>query len=251
VKEDPHPLQEKSRKSGKTKAGQSEGNPPTISEKKLRQLRRRLPGIDDLLAFFSAAGVRVELMSGGNLRINGRQIPPIRRLPPRGTPVWNRVVDEIAFTYVGGEFLKTVDDNAHMGDGLRAFPRRHEKGLAIMHGDVRLATINPTGARIRIARTSPRTSSQLDLPGGSWPTSSGTPNPNWWRSGSASEKPRQPRRRPRPSEDARQSGGALTVCRDTSAPNSSMPALTPVSGSGLSGKSPTSAPWPWSVASVN
>ena len=65
-----------------------------------------------------------------------------------GTPAWNQVVDEIAFTSARGEFLRAVDDNAHMGDGFRAFLRRHEKGFAIMRGDVRLATINPTRTRI-------------------------------------------------------------------------------------------------------
>jgi hypothetical protein len=132
----------------KVKPAQPGGKPSAISEKKLRQLRRKLPGIDGLLAFFSAAGVRIEFTRDQSLRISGKQIPPIRHLPPPGTSGWNDVVDEIAFSYAGGEFMRMVDDNAHMGDGLRAFPRRREQSFAIMRGDVRLATISPTRTRI-------------------------------------------------------------------------------------------------------
>ena len=88
--DDPNKHQAELRKPRKVKAGQPGGELPTISEKKLQQLRRRLPGIDALLEFFSAAGVQVKLARDGNLRINGRQIPPIRSLPLPGTRVHSR-----------------------------------------------------------------------------------------------------------------------------------------------------------------
>jgi len=84
VNDDANKRQVELRKPRKVQRGQPWGELPAISEKKLRQLRRRLPGIDALLEFFSAAGVQVKLAHDGNLRINGRQIPPIRRLPPSG-----------------------------------------------------------------------------------------------------------------------------------------------------------------------
>lgn len=122
--------------------------PPTISAKKLRMLQRRLPGINALLEFFSTAGIQVELRHDGVLLVNGEEISPIRELPPRGRLTWSQAVNEIAFTYASTKFFKAVDDNVHISDDFYLSPRRYEKGIAIMRGEVRLATITPTRARI-------------------------------------------------------------------------------------------------------
>lgn len=113
-----------------------------------QKLGRRLPGIDDLLAFFRAAGVDTELVSGGCLRIERSQTRPITHLPPSSTLEWHSIVDKIAFSYVGGKFIKVIEDNARFGEGLRALLRHREQGFVIMRGDVRLAVIHATRAHI-------------------------------------------------------------------------------------------------------
>ena len=112
------------------------------------KVKHRLPGIGGLLAFFRAAGVDAELVSGLCLRINGSQTHSLAHLPPPETLEWQTIVDEIALKFVGGKFIKAMEDNARFGDGLRALLRQHEKGFAIMHGDVRLAIIHATRAQI-------------------------------------------------------------------------------------------------------
>lgn len=117
-----------------------------ITEKERRQLQHRLPGVDRLLVFFRAAGVRAELVRGGYLWINGSQTGPLVKTVK--TPDWDYLIDEMAVKYVGDKFIRTVADNARFGEGLRAFPRRRERGFAIKRGDVRLATIYATHAQI-------------------------------------------------------------------------------------------------------
>lgn len=135
-------------KSAEAKERKSDSRQP-ITEKDGQQLERRLPGVDRLLEFFSAAGVRVEAGRRGSLCINGRQTPPLARIRPSpGTPGWNSVIDEMALKYAADKFIKAIEDNAHFGEGLRAFLRPSEKAFAIMRGEVRLATIHATRAYI-------------------------------------------------------------------------------------------------------
>ena len=112
------------------------------------KLKRRLPGIEGLLVFFRAAGVDAKLVSGMCLRIDGSQTHSLAHLPPPETLEWKTVVDEIALKYVGGKFIRAVEDNARFGDGLRALLRPHERGFVIMRGDVQLAIIHATRAQI-------------------------------------------------------------------------------------------------------
>jgi hypothetical protein len=129
---------------GKTKAQREEAKKAAEAEKKLK---RRLPGIDGLLAFFRAAGVDVELVHGGYLRIDGIQTQPLTHLPPPETLEWKTIVDEMALKYVGGKFIRVMKDNARFGEDLRALLLRRERGFTIMRDDVRLAIIHPTHAQ--------------------------------------------------------------------------------------------------------
>lgn len=126
-----------------------EREPLQLTTKSEQQLQRRLPGVDHLLAFFRDAGVRVEVRRGGHLLINGSQTRPLAWiLSSPGRLDWDNVIDEMILKYVGGEFLRAVEDNARFDRGLRAFLRRREKGFAIMRGDVQLAIIRATSAQI-------------------------------------------------------------------------------------------------------
>src|SRR5690348_10593626 len=99
--------------------------PRQLSEPELQELRCRLPGIDSLLVFFLNAGVPAELVQGGRLRIGGRLTPPLDQILPRADKRdWDKVIDAVVMRYAGGKFVKAVADNAHFGEGLRAFPRR-------------------------------------------------------------------------------------------------------------------------------
>lgn len=113
-----------------------------------KKLKHRPPGIGGLLAFFRAAGVDAKLVEGMCLRIDGSQTHSLAYLPPPETLEWQTIVDEIALKYVGGKFIKAVEDNARFGDGLRALLRQHERGFAIMRDDVQLAIIHATRAQI-------------------------------------------------------------------------------------------------------
>jgi hypothetical protein len=126
-----------------------EGKPHHLTAKREQQLRRQLPGVDRLLAFFRAADIRVEVGRRGCLLINGIQTRPLAWiLPSPKGPDWDNVIDELALNYVGGKFLKAVADNAPFGEGVRASLRQSEKGFAIMRGDVRLAIIHATSAQV-------------------------------------------------------------------------------------------------------
>ena len=126
-----------------------EGKPHHLTAKREQQLRRQLPGVDRLLAFFRAADIRVEVGRRGCLLINGIQTRPLAWiLPSPKRPDWDNVIDELALNYVGGKFLKAVADNAPFGEGVRASLRQSEKGFAIMRGDVRLAIIHATSAQV-------------------------------------------------------------------------------------------------------
>lgn len=122
-------------------------SPQQVARRREQQLKRQLPGVDRLLSFFRAAGVRVEVVKQGALRIDGGQTRPLAWMLPR-TVDWDSVIDQMVMQYVGGRFVKAVADNARFGEGLRAFLRQREKGFAIMRDDVRLATIYPTRAHI-------------------------------------------------------------------------------------------------------
>lgn len=123
--------------------------PRQLSETKLQELRRRLPGIDSLLVFFLNAGIPAHLVQGGRLRIGGRLTPPLDQILPRAEKRdWDKVIDAVVMRYAGGKFVTAITDNARFGEGLRAFPRRSERGFAIMRGDVQLATLHATCARI-------------------------------------------------------------------------------------------------------
>jgi hypothetical protein len=140
-------LQQEHQPSRKVKPRQPKGKPlQPIAERERRQLQRRLPGVDRLLVFFRAAGVRTELARGGCLWINGSQTEPLVKIVK--TLDWSYVIDEMAVKYVGDKFIRAVAENACFGEGLRAFPRRRERGFAIMRGDVRLATIYASHAEI-------------------------------------------------------------------------------------------------------
>lgn len=124
--------------------------PPKVKKKppEANKIRRQLPGLDSLLAFFRAADVRVEVVHGRCLRINGKQTQPLGHLPPPETLEWSRIVNEIALDYVGYKFSGAVRNNARFGDGLRISLRPREKGFAIMRDDMQLAVIHATGAQI-------------------------------------------------------------------------------------------------------
>ncbi len=63
-------------------------------------------------------------------------------------PTIAHVIDEVAVWYVGDKFITAVENNARFDESLRVVLRRHERGFAIMRGDVRLAMIHPTRAQI-------------------------------------------------------------------------------------------------------
>lgn len=102
-----------------------------------------------MLAFFRAARVRTELVSGGCLWINGSQVELLRWiLPSAKTLSWNDVIDEMALKYVRDKFVRAVEDNARFGEGLRVVLQWRERGFAIMRNDVRLGVIHATRAQI-------------------------------------------------------------------------------------------------------
>ncbi len=117
-------------------------------ERERQELQRQLPGLDSLLAFFVAAGVRVELGRSRCLWINGAQAEPLAHLPPPETLEWNSIVSEIALKYLRSKFIRAVQDNARFADGVRVVLLRRERGFAIMRGDVRLAVIHAARAHI-------------------------------------------------------------------------------------------------------
>jgi hypothetical protein len=117
-------------------------------EKERQELRRQLPGLDSLLTFFLAAGVRVELGRGRCLWINGAKAEPLTHLPPPETLEWNSIVSEIALKYLRTKFIRAIQDNVRIDEGVRVVLLAREKGFAIMRGDVRLATIHAARAQI-------------------------------------------------------------------------------------------------------
>jgi hypothetical protein len=133
----------------KIKPQQAKETPLQLAAKSEQQLQRQLPGVDHLLEFFRDAEVRVEARHGGRLLINGIQTGPLAEmLPSPGRLDWDNVIDEMALKYAGGKFQRAVEDNARFGKGIHAFLRRREKGFAIMRGDVQLAIIHASSARI-------------------------------------------------------------------------------------------------------
>jgi hypothetical protein len=143
------PAKEKQQPSRKVKAQQEKEKLLQLAIRREQQLQRQLPGVDQLLTFFRAAGVRVEVGRGRRLLINGVQTRPLTwTLPSPERISWNHVIDEMALKYTGRKFLKAVADNARFGEGLRAFLRPRLEGFAIMRDGVRLAIIRATGAEI-------------------------------------------------------------------------------------------------------
>lgn len=116
--------------SGKSTPGQPTVKPPPpIGTRERRQLQRRFPGVEPMLAFFRAANLNVELVRGGCLWIGDRQTGPFDRshVPAPGLAGWNSFVDNIALRYAGRKFMRVVEVNAQFGDGLRAFLRVHSR----------------------------------------------------------------------------------------------------------------------------
>ena len=111
-------------------------------------IRRRLPGIDGLLAFFRAAGIDAALLRGGRLRISGSVTRLPARLPQPKTPEWKTIVDEMTLKYASDRFVKAVTANAHFGEGLQGFLGEPEGGFVIMRDGVRVAFLSPTYAQI-------------------------------------------------------------------------------------------------------
>jgi hypothetical protein len=123
--------------------------PQPMTKKERQQLERVLPRIDEVLAFFRAAQVPVELVRGGRLWINGEQTRPLSWILPARTLLdWNDVIEEMALEYAADKFARAVAENARFGEGLRAFLRRREKGFAVMRDEVRLAMIQATHAHV-------------------------------------------------------------------------------------------------------
>jgi hypothetical protein len=125
----------------------SSANPATTKGEE-HELKRRKPGADRLLEFFHAACVDADLKHGGCLRINGSETGPLAQLPGPETPEWINTVNELALKYAHDKFVKAVEDNARLGEDLRASLLPRERGFAIMRGDVRLAVIHPAHASI-------------------------------------------------------------------------------------------------------
>jgi hypothetical protein len=155
AKEKGRPVQATQRPSRKVELKQPKEKSKRIIQEEKRitheELQRRLPGVDRLLAFFRAAGVRTELVSGGCLWIDGSQVELLRWiLPSAKTLSWNDVIDEMALKYVRDKFVRAVEDNACFGEGLRVVLQWRERGFAIMHNDVRLGVIHAT--RVQIPR---------------------------------------------------------------------------------------------------
>ena len=160
------PVQAKQQRSSRTKPQQPSGNPPkqTVKsqrrqleeaknerrqlEKERQELRRQLPGLDGLQAFFLAAGVSVEIRRGRCLWIDGVQAEPLAHLPPPETLEWNSIVTEIALKHLRDKFIRAVLDNARFDEGVRVVLLAHEKGFAIMRGDVRLAIIQAARTQV-------------------------------------------------------------------------------------------------------
>jgi hypothetical protein len=125
------------------------GPPRPITEQERLQLEQRLPGVNRMLTFFIAAGVQVEVVRNGSLRLNGNRTPPLAKMRrSSGMRNWDDVIDDMALTYVGDTFIKAVEDNARFGEGLRAFLLPRKKCFAVKRGDVPLAMIHATRAYI-------------------------------------------------------------------------------------------------------
>jgi hypothetical protein len=110
------------------------------------QSTSRLPGARGLLAFFRAAGFDAELGRDGWLRIGGKQIYSLYRLPGPETLEWKKTVDKIVVKRLRDKFNKAVGDNARFADGVRIVSQWN--GFAIMRDNVELGFIYPTGTYI-------------------------------------------------------------------------------------------------------
>jgi len=155
------PVQAKQQPSRKVEPAEPYGKSPRPTAKELRQIQRQLPEVDRLLEFFRVAGVCAELVLGGSLWIHGSRTEPLVRIvkkldgnirfigfPVTIEPTIAHVIDEVAVWYVGDKFIRAVEDNTRFDENLRVVLRRHERGFAIMRGDVRLAMIYATHAQI-------------------------------------------------------------------------------------------------------
>lgn len=137
-----------------------------------------------------------------------------------------RPADELLLKHDGGKFIKAMKDNARFGKGLRSVLRQNERDIAVMRGEIRLATIHPTRAQIPHREV---IYANFLAPGPHWrrwPTSCMTPNQSWWLSGSESRRASGPPKQQQLSERPPPSGAALLNCLKTSPQNSSMPVST-------------------------
>lgn len=114
-------------------------------EREIQELRRQLPGLDSLLEFFRAAGVRLELGRGRWLWVNGVQAKHLTHLSPADTLEWNSIVNKISLKQLLGKFFQAIAANARFGCSIALVPR--ENGFAVMRGDVRLGVIHAARAQ--------------------------------------------------------------------------------------------------------
>jgi hypothetical protein len=99
--------------------------------------------------FFLSAGIPAEVAPKKTLVINGKKTRPVpNSLPPRGTPGWNAIVDELAIRHAHQEFISALSENSAFNGDLRAYLRPHEHGFAIKHAGTRVATVHATHARV-------------------------------------------------------------------------------------------------------
>jgi hypothetical protein len=118
-----------------------------LHDRRRREIRRQLPGIDVVISFFSGAGFRADLLHDGRLWVSGRTTEPLtKRAWSSEQAALDGFIDETTMKHLHRQFLALVARNARLGLGVRTFLQNQGNGLAIMHGDVRLALIRATGA---------------------------------------------------------------------------------------------------------
>jgi hypothetical protein len=121
---------------------------PASPKAERQRLTLSQPAVDRLLEFFREAGIDAEFRNGRSLWINGSQAEPLAHLPSPDTAEWINLLNELALKYVRDKFIRAVEENACFGEDFRPSLLPHERGFAIMRGDVRAAVIHPAHAFI-------------------------------------------------------------------------------------------------------
>jgi len=121
------------------------GSLTPLSFKQRQHLERRLSGVDRVVAFFRAAGVRAELRGDGRLSLDGKRTEPLRRGWPAKEAALNRIIDELAAKYARELLKKAVRENGHFGKSGQAV-KPEQWGFVVVQGRVRVAFIRATGA---------------------------------------------------------------------------------------------------------